>query len=58
MERNEIPDDPCHLEVPLDKSKMIFEHMVRLVQTVNLSCVNVSTISKQMKTSFHLSLVT
>jgi hypothetical protein len=32
--------------------------MVRLGQTVHLSCVKISTISKQTETSFHLSLVT
>ena len=34
------------------------EPMVRSTQTVNLSCVKISTISKWTKTSFHLSLVT
>jgi hypothetical protein len=32
--------------------------MVRLAQTLHLSCVKISTISKQTKSSFHLSLVT
>jgi hypothetical protein len=38
--------------------KMIFEPMVRLVQTMLLSCVKISTISKQTKMRFHLSLIT
>ena len=39
-------------------SKMIFEPMVCLAQTVHISCINCSTISKQTETSFHLSLGT
>jgi hypothetical protein len=35
---------------------MISDPMVRLAQTVHLSCVKISTISKQTETSFHLSL--
>jgi hypothetical protein len=37
---------------------MIFDPMVHSVQTVHLSCVKVSTITKQTEMSFHLSLVT
>ena len=37
---------------------MIFEPMVRLAQTVHLSCVKICTISKQTETSIHLSLDT
>ena len=32
--------------------------MVRLTQTVHLSCIKISTISERTKTRFHLSLVT
>jgi hypothetical protein len=38
--------------------KMIYEPMVCSVQIVHLSCVKISTIFKQTKTSFHLSLIT
>jgi hypothetical protein len=38
--------------------KMIFDPVVRSVQTVHLSYVKISTISKWTKTSIHLSLVT
>jgi hypothetical protein len=38
--------------------KMISEPMVCSAQTVHLSCVKIITISKQIETSFHLSLVT
>jgi hypothetical protein len=51
MERREIPNDPRHLGVPLGASKMIFEPMVRSTQTVNLSCIKISTISKWTKLS-------
>jgi hypothetical protein len=57
MERNEIPHDPGHLGDLSGVSKAIFEPVVRLAQTVHLSCVKNSTISKQTKTSIHLSLV-
>ena len=55
---NEIPHDPRHLGVPLGASKMILEPIVRSAQTVHLSCVKISTISKLTESSFHLSLVT
>jgi hypothetical protein len=58
MDGNEVLDDPRHLGFPLGVSKMIFEPMVRLLQTMHLSWVKISTISKQTKMSFHLSLVT
>ena len=44
---NEIPHDPRHLGVPPGESKMIYEPMVRLAQTVHLSYVNTNTISKR-----------
>ena len=55
---NEIPDDPCHLGVPTDASKMVSEPMVRSAQTVHRSCVKISTISKWTKMSFQLGFVT
>jgi hypothetical protein len=50
--------EPRHLGVPLGTSKMIFEPMVHLAQTVHLSFVKISIISKRIKTSFHLNLIT
>jgi hypothetical protein len=47
-----------HQGVPSGASKMISEPMVRSAQTVHLSCVKTSTISKWTESSFHLSLVT
>ena len=42
-DRNKIPLDPHHLEVPAGVSKMISEPMVCSAQTMHLSCVKVST---------------
>jgi hypothetical protein len=39
-------------------SKMISEPMVCLVQFEQLSCIKISTISKEIEMSFHLSLIT
>jgi hypothetical protein len=47
MDQNEILEDPRHLVVPSSASKMISEPMVHSVQTMHLSCVKISTISKQ-----------
>jgi hypothetical protein len=57
MVQNEIPHDPRHLGVPPSASKVIFEAMVHLVQTVHLSCVKISIIAKWIETWFHLGLV-
>jgi hypothetical protein len=53
-DRNELLLDPCHLGVPLGVSKMIFKPMVRLAQTMHLSCVEINTISKHTEPIFHL----
>ena len=39
--------------VPSGAFKLIFEPMVRLVQTMHLSCVEVNTITKRTDTSLH-----
>jgi hypothetical protein len=57
-DRNKIRHDPRHLGVRSGASKTIFEHMVCSAQTVHLSCVKISTISKRNEASFHLSLIT
>ena len=44
---NEIPHDPRHTGVPSGPSKMISDLMVRLAQTMPLSCVKISTISEK-----------
>jgi hypothetical protein len=58
MDRHEILHDPRHLGVPSGASKMISELTVCLAQTVHLSWIKISTISKRTEISFHLSLVT
>jgi hypothetical protein len=58
MEWNELPLEPRNMGVPSGAFKIIFEPMIRLAQTVHLSWVNMSTISKWIKLSFHLSLIT
>jgi hypothetical protein len=58
MDQNEIPLEPRHLGVPSGASKMISEAVVCSTQTVHLSCVKISTISKWTKSSIHLCLVT
>jgi hypothetical protein len=47
-----------HLGVPSGVSKMIYMPMVHLAQTVHLSCVKTSAVSKQIESSFHLILIT
>jgi hypothetical protein len=54
MGRNELPLDPHHVGVPSGVSKMIFKPRVRWTQTVHLSCVEINTITKLTKRSFHL----
>jgi hypothetical protein len=48
---NRAPPDARHLGVPSGASKTIYEPMVRSVQTVHLSCVKISTISKRTEQS-------
>jgi hypothetical protein len=55
---NEILHDPRHLVVPSGAPKMISKPTVCLAQTVHLSWIKISTISKWTKTSFPLSLIT
>jgi hypothetical protein len=57
-DRMEILHDPCHLGVPSGASKMIYEAMVRLVQTVYLSWTETNTISKWTETRFYMAHVT
>jgi hypothetical protein len=55
---NEIPHDPRHLGVPSGVSKTISEPMLRSAQTVDLTCVKISTIYEWTDSSFHLTLIT
>jgi hypothetical protein len=49
MDRNKLPLQPRHLEVSSGASKMIFEPMVCLAQTMHISCTDIDTISKRSK---------
>jgi hypothetical protein len=51
-DRNGIPHGPPHVGVLSGVSKTISEPMVRSTHTGNLSCVKISTISKQTEMSF------
>jgi hypothetical protein len=57
MNRNELSLGPRHRGVPSGASIMIFEPLVRLGQTVHLSCTETNTVSK-WKLRFHLTRVT
>jgi hypothetical protein len=52
-DRNELLLDPCHLGVQSSASKIISEPMVRSAQTMHLSCIEINTISKWTRASFH-----
>jgi hypothetical protein len=56
-DQNEIPHDPRHLGVPSSVSKTISKPMGHSTQTVHISCVKISSISKRTKTSVLLSLL-
>jgi len=58
MDRNELPIEPRHLGVPSDASKTISEPMVRLAQTVHLSCTDTNTVSKEKEVRFRMTHVT
>jgi hypothetical protein len=53
-----ILHDPRDLGVPSGASKMIYQAMVCLVQTVYLSCTETNTISKWTETRFYMTHVT
>jgi hypothetical protein len=58
MDWIELPLEPHHLGVPSGVSKMIYEPVVRSAQTIHISCVMISIITKRTESSFHLSRVT
>ena len=53
-DRNELSVEPRHLGVPSGASKMIYDPMVRLAQTVHLSCTDTNTVSNRTETRFHI----
>jgi hypothetical protein len=58
MDQSKITYDTRHVEVPSGVSKLISEHMVCSMQTVQLFYIKICTISKQTEPSFYLSLFT
>jgi hypothetical protein len=58
IDQYEHPLEFRHLGVPSSASKTIYEPMVRLVQTVHLSCTETNTVSKSTVTTFHMTIVT
>jgi hypothetical protein len=58
MDGNKFPLDSRHVGVPSVAPKMIFEPVVRSVQTVHLSRIDINTIPKWNETSFHFTHVT
>ena len=58
MDRSEIQYDTRHLGVPLSLIKLISKHMVCSMQTVQVSCIKISTFYEQTQPNFHLSLFT
>jgi hypothetical protein len=55
---NRAPLDPPHLGVPSGVSKTIYEPMVHLTQTEQLSCTDANIVSKLIETRFHMTHVT
>jgi hypothetical protein len=53
-DQNEIPHDLGHQGIPSGASKMIFVPVVCLAQTIHLCCTDPNTISKRVKTRFHM----
>jgi hypothetical protein len=58
MDWIKLPLKPHHLGVTSRALKIISKPMVCLAQTVHLSCIKISTISKRNETSIHLCLIT
>jgi hypothetical protein len=50
MDQNELPLEPRQLGVPSSASKMISNPVVRLAQTMHLSCSDTNTDMEQTKT--------
>jgi hypothetical protein len=58
MDQNVLPLEPRHLEVSSGASKMISEPVVRLAQSMHLSCTDTNTVSKPTETRFDMTHVT
>ena len=55
---NELPLEPRHQVLPSSATKTIYEPMVRLVQTMHLSCTDANTTSEWKEERFHMTHVT
>jgi hypothetical protein len=51
MDQNKLPFDPPHLGGPSGVAKKISVHVVQSVQTVQLSCLYINTVSNQTEAS-------
>jgi hypothetical protein len=58
MDQSMLPFDPRHLEVPSGAPKTIYKAIACSVQTVAMSYVKISSISKRTEASFHFTHVT
>jgi hypothetical protein len=58
IDRNVLPHDTHHLQVPSGVPKMMSMPVVHSTQTVHPSSAEINTISKWTETSFHLTHVT
>ena len=54
MDKSEIPHDHVTYDFPSGVSKKIFEPMVRMTQTVHLSCTDTNIVFKWTKARFHM----
>ena len=52
----ELSLEPCHLGVPSGASKAISKPMVRLAQTMHLSCTDTNTVTKWKEVRFHMTM--
>jgi hypothetical protein len=57
-DQNDVPLVPRDLGVPSGASKTIIEPIVRLAQTLHLTCTYANSISNQTKTGFNMTHVT
>jgi hypothetical protein len=51
---NKLQVEPRHLGVSSGASKMIYDLMVRVAQSVHLYCTDTNTVSKRTETRFHM----
>jgi hypothetical protein len=57
MDQNELPLEHHQLGVPSGVSKIFYESMVHLMQTVHLSCSDTNNVSKRTEMRFNMTHV-